>query len=199
MRFSPTYRQRPIGMCRNFHLPAIWRMLACCNRGVRERESKHGAFQRGPCCHGHDRDLCTVVGGRPLELSSYQTIDLLRTEERDEPAATHFLTQAIRRQGVPETMTIDGREAKAAAMRGDNAEPGRAILIRQVKYRNTILEQDHRAVKRITRPIQGFKSFDAAQYTRTGIELMPMLRKDQLAEGGEQALTPAHQFSALAA
>jgi transposase-like protein len=120
-----------------------------------------------------------------------QTIDFLLTEERDEQAATRFLTKAIRRHGVPETITMDGSEANAAAIRGYNAEHGTAIIIRQVKYLNNILEQDHRAVKRITRPIQGFKSFDAAQCTLTGIELMHMLRKDQLAEGGEPALTPA--------
>jgi len=45
------------------------------------------------------------------------------------------------------------------------------------------VEQDHRGVKRVTRPMLGFKSFDAAQYTLTGVELMHMLRKGQL-EGG---------------
>jgi transposase-like protein len=60
-------------------------------------------------------------------------------------------------------------------------------------------EQDHRGVKRITHPILGFKSFDAAQSTLVDIELMHMLRKGQLADGVEQALTVAKQFYALAA
>jgi transposase-like protein len=47
--------------------------------------------------------------------------------------------------------------------------------------------------------MQGFKSLDAAQCTLTGIELMYMLRKGQLAEGTEWDLTPAQQFYALAA
>jgi putative transposase len=64
---------------------------------------------------------------------------------------------------------------------------------------NNVVEQDHRAVKRVTCPMLGFKSFDAAQYTLTGIELMHMLRKGQLAEGSEQGLTPAAQFYTLAA
>jgi transposase-like protein len=46
-----------------------------------------------------------------------------------------------------------------------------------VKYLNNIIEQDHRSVKRVTRPMLGFKSFDAAQSTLAGIELMHMLRK----------------------
>src|SRR3989449_10795543 len=108
-----------------------------------------------------------------------QTIDFLLTEQRDEQAAKRFLTKAIRRHGVPEKITIDGSAANAAAIRSDNTEYGTTIIIRQVKYLNNIVEQDHRVVKRITRPMQGFKAFDAVQYTLTGIELMHMLRKGQ--------------------
>ena len=78
-----------------------------------------------------------------------QTIDFLLTEHRDEQAAKRFLTKAIRRHSVPETITIDGSEANAAAIRRYNAEHGTAIVIRQVKYLNNILEQDHRTVKRV--------------------------------------------------
>jgi len=45
----------------------------------------------------------------------------------------------------------------------------------------------------------GFKSFDAAQATIGGIELMHMLRKGQMEDGGEQGLTAAEQFYSLAA
>jgi putative transposase len=79
-----------------------------------------------------------------------------------------------------------------------NKEYGTSIAIRQVKYLNNIVEQDHRGVKRITRPMLGFKSFDAAQSTLVGIELMHMLRKGQLAGGVAQGRTAAEQFYALA-
>ncbi len=128
-----------------------------------------------------------------------QTIDFLLTEERDEQAAKRFLTKAIRRHGVPETMTIDGSAANEAAITRDNEEYGTAIDIRQIKYLHTMVEQDHRGVKRITHPMLGFTSFDAAQSTLVGIELMHMLRKRQLDDGVEQGLTAAEQFSALAA
>ena len=63
-----------------------------------------------------------------------------------------------------------------------------------------MVEQDHRAVKRITRPMLGFKSFAAAHDTLVGIELMHMLKKGQMVvEGGAEGLTPAEQFYALAA
>jgi putative transposase len=129
-----------------------------------------------------------------------QTIDFLLTEQRDERAAMRFLTKAIRRHGVPEKITIDGSEANAAAIRGYNEAHGTAIIIRQVKYLNNRVEQDHRAVKRVTRPMLGFKAFEAAQGTLAGIELMHMLKKGQMVgEAGAEGLTPAEQFYTLAA
>jgi len=62
------------------------------------------------------------------------------------------------------------------------------------------VEQDHRAVKRVTRPMLGFTSFDAVQRTLAGIELMPMIKKKQrMVEAGDEGLTAAEQFCALAA
>ena len=127
-----------------------------------------------------------------------QTIAFLLTEQGDERAAMRFLTKAILRHGVPEKITVDGSEANAAAIRSYNEDHGTAIIIRQVKYRNNVVEQDHRGVKRVTRPMLGVRFFDAAQCTLAGIELMHMLRKGQIEEGVEQGLTPAQQFYALA-
>ena len=129
-----------------------------------------------------------------------QTIDFLLPEHRDEYAAKRFLTKAIRRHGVPEKITIDGSAANEAAIKSYNEEHGTAIAIRKIKYLNNIVEQDHRAVKRITRPMLGFKSFAAAQDTLVGVELMHMIKKKQLVvEAGEEGLTAAELFYALAA
>ena len=129
-----------------------------------------------------------------------KTIDFLLTEHRDEQAAKRFLTKAIRRHGGgPEKITIDGSAANEAAIKRYNEEHGTVIVIRKTKYLNNIVEQDHRAVKRLTRPMLGFKAFDAAQATLTGIELMHMLRKGQLEGGREQGRSAAEQFYALAA
>ena len=128
-----------------------------------------------------------------------QTIDFLLTEQRDERAAKRFLTKAIRRHGVPDMVTIDGSGASAAAIRSYNEEHGTTIIIRQVKYLNNMVEQDHRSVKRVTRPMLGFKSFAAAQAALVGIELMHMLKKGQMVVEGAEGLTAADQFSALAA
>jgi putative transposase len=132
--------------------------------------------------------------------ASGQTIDFLLAERRDTEAALRFLTQAIHRHGVPEKITIDGSEANEAAIKRYNEAHGTHIIIRQVKYLNNVVEQDHRAVKRVTRPTLGFKAFDAAQVTLAGIELMHMLKKQQMmVEAGDEGRTAAQQFYALAA
>jgi putative transposase len=129
-----------------------------------------------------------------------ETIDFLLTENRDKEAALRFLKKAIRRHGVPETITIDGSDANAAAIKSYNQEHGTTIAIRQVKYLNNVVEQDHRAVKRITRPMLGFKSFEAAQCTLAGVELMHMIKKRQMVvEAGDEGLTAAELFYSLAA
>ena len=129
-----------------------------------------------------------------------QTIDFLLTEHRDAEAALRFLKKAIRRHGVPETITIDGSDANEAAIKRDNEAHGTCIISRQVKYLNHVVEQDHRAVKRVTRPMLGFKSFDAAQVTLAGIELRHMLKKQQMmVEAGDEGLTATKQFYTLAA
>jgi putative transposase len=110
--------------------------------------------------------------------------------------ALRFLTKAIRCHNVPEKITIDGSEAHAATIRTYNQEHGTTITMRQVKYLNHVVEQDHRSVTRVTRPMLGFKSFDAAQSTFIGIELMHMLRKGQLEDGVAQDFTPAEPFYA---
>src|SRR5215831_3473124 len=65
-----------------------------------------------------------------------QTSDFLLTEHRDTEAALRFLKKAIRRNGLPETLTIDGSDANEAAIKRYNEEHGTAIAIRQVKYLN---------------------------------------------------------------
>ena len=129
-----------------------------------------------------------------------KTIDFLLTEQRDEKAARNFLNKAIGRHGgVPEKITIDGSAANEAAIKSYNEEHGTSIEIRKAKYLNNIVEQDHRGVKRITRPMLGFKSYEAAQATLTGIELVRMLRKGQLNGEELEGLSVAEQFNKLAA
>jgi putative transposase len=128
-----------------------------------------------------------------------QTVECPLTEPRDQQAARRFLTKAIRHHGAPDKMTSEGSEANAAAMKAYNEEHGTAISIRQLKDLSKRVAQDHRAVKRVTRPMLGFKSFWTAQRTLVGIALMQMLKKGQREEGGQPKQTPAKPFDSLAA
>jgi putative transposase len=128
-----------------------------------------------------------------------QTIDFLLTAHRDKQAALHFFRKAIRQQGLPDKVTIDQSGANNAALEALQEETGLTIEIRQSKYLNNLIEQDHRAIKRIVRPMLGFKSFNSACCTLCGIELMHMIKKGQMITVDSQSLSAAEQFYALAA
>src|SRR5262249_24069724 len=83
------------------------------------------------------------------------------------------------------------------ALRRYNRQQKTSITIRHSKYLNNIVEQDQRAVKRVVRPMLGFKSFWAARCTIAGIEVMHAIRKGQLIGAQEMGRTPAEQFYTL--
>ena len=135
---------------------------------------------------------------RAVDTEGY-TIDFLLTPTRDRDAAEAFLHKAIRLQGLPEKITIDKSGSNTAAIRRYNKTHKTAIVIRHSKYLNNIVEQDHRAGKRLTHPLRGFTSLWAACGTVAGIEVMHAIRKGQLATTANARQTPAEQFYALAA
>ena len=75
-----------------------------------------------------------------------------------------------------------------------NAERETPIEIRQAKYLNNIVEQDHRAIKRRTRPMLGFKTFRCARILLGGIETMHMIAKGQMIDGAGPKRSAAEQF-----
>lgn len=133
--------------------------------------------------------------------SSGQTIDFLLTAKRDAAAALRFFRKAIRQHGEPEVVTIDKSGANTAALATLNTgKPDEeTITVRQSKYLNNLVEQDHRNIKRRIRQMLGFKSFRRAQTILAGIELIHMIRKGQLHHPTGDRLSPAEQFCLLAA
>ena len=127
-----------------------------------------------------------------------KTVDFLLTARRDKAAAARFFEKAMKASGVPEKVTMDKSGANKAAMDEINGRGETPIIVRQVKYLNNIVDQDHRFVKRITKPMLNFKSFRAARNVLAGIELMHMIRKGQLLLKGCSELSFADQFYALA-
>ncbi len=102
----------------------------------------------------------------------------------------------------PTVITIDKSGANTAALAALNADKPEeeTITIRQSKYLNNLVEQDHRNIKRRTRSILGFKSFRRAQTIQASIELLNMIRKGQYQHPqSERVLSPAEQFYLLVA
>jgi putative transposase len=122
------------------------------------------------------------------------TVDFLLTAKRDMAAARRFLERAINLHDLPEKITIDKSGANTAAIESVKADACVDILMRQNKYLNNIVEQDHRAIKRITRPMLGFKSFWSVRILIAGIETMHMIRKGQMDCPAGQTMSAAQQF-----
>jgi len=137
---------------------------------------------------------------------SGNTIDFMLSKKRDKKAAKQFFKKAIFTHGLPEKITIDKSGSNTSALNSINllltllsifSGIFLQIKIRQIKYLNNIVEQDHRGIKRITKPMMGFKAFHSAEATICGIELHRMLRKKQHIEAKNSAIF--EQFYALAA
>lgn len=124
------------------------------------------------------------------------TVDSMLSKNRDAEAARSFFAKSIKSSGIPEKVTIDKSGANQAGLIAINLQLiifamilltlfifkealSLQINIRQIKYLNNMVEQDHRGIKRITKPMLGFKAFYTAEATLFGIELHHMLRKKQ--------------------
>jgi putative transposase len=128
---------------------------------------------------------------------SGKTIDFYLSPHRDRQSALIFLRKAIGNNNVPSVINIDKSGANTAGIKSYNRTEDQRILIRQCKYLNNIVEQDHRGIKRIVNPILGFKSFKSAEITLEGIELIRMMKKGQMR--GFEDCSVKEQFEFLAA
>lgn len=113
-----------------------------------------------------------------------QTIDFLLSAKRDAAAAKSFFRKALRQPHTvnPRTITVDKNAAYSIAAKAikRDGEFWRFSRLRQVKFLNNIVEQDHRRIKRLVRPGLGFKSFVTVNQTIAGYEAMAMIRKGQV-------------------
>ncbi|MFL9936432.1 IS6 family transposase [Paraburkholderia sp. RL18-103-BIB-C] len=126
-----------------------------------------------------------------------QTVDLLVHAHRDEAAARRYFEKAIDQNGAPETITVDKSGANLAALKAINADREAPVKVRQNKYLNNLVEQDHRAIKRIIKPMMGFKDFRCARIILSGIEVMHMIRKGQMKTTKGTSPPAAKQFYSL--
>lgn len=101
-------------------------------------------------------------------------------EHRNKAAASAFFKQAIDTNGFPNKVTIDKSGANYVGLESINmllVGLLSFIEICQVNYLNNVVEQDHRSIKKITKPMMGFKAFHSAQTTIDGIETAHMIRR----------------------
>jgi putative transposase len=93
-------------------------------------------------------------------------------------AARHYFEKSTEQNRKSETVTIDKSSSNLAALQALSARRETPIRIRQRKYLNNIVEQEHRAIRRRTRLTLGFKYLRCACILLGGIEIMHMIRKE---------------------
>ena len=116
--------------------------------------------------------------------SQGNTLDFLLCAKRDASAAERFLRKTLNASHTqsPRVINVDKNAAYPAAVDDLKAEEQlfETTELRQVKYLNNRVEQDHRFIKRLTKPGMGFGSFHTARRTIRGFEAMNMIRKGQV-------------------
>ncbi len=126
------------------------------------------------------------------------TIDFLLRKHRDLVAAKTFFCKALRNNGYPKKITIDKSGSNISALNDINKDlpKSQKIEIHQIKYLNNIIEQNHRFIKKRTKPILGFKSFNSARITIVGIENIRIIQRMQII-GADDNYTVFENFKVL--
>ena len=116
--------------------------------------------------------------------SQGNTLDFLLTAKRDALAAKRFFRKTLKaiHTSTPRVITVDKNPAYPKAIKELKAAKKlpEEVKLRQSKYLNNIVEQDHRGIKRLVKPGMGFGSFNTARRTIRGYEIMNMMRKGQV-------------------
>jgi transposase, IS6 family len=163
---------------------------------LEQRTRRHLRPCRGPW---HVDETYVRVGGQWRYLyravdGTGQTIDFLLSATRDKQAARRFFRKALGRANTrqPRTIVTDRLKSYPGALRALKraGELGRFTRHRRGRWLNNLVEQDHRRIKRRTRPMLGFKRFRTARRTLAGVEAMAMLAK------GQVRAMPANDISA---
>ena len=112
------------------------------------------------------------------------TLDFMLSAKRNGKAAARFFHKVLKAEHTqtPRVITVDKNAAYPVAMDKLKSDETMAedIELRQIKYLNNIIEQSHRNIKRIVKPMMGFKSSNSARRALSGIEAMNMISERQV-------------------
>jgi transposase, IS6 family len=140
---------------------------------------------------GEWRYLCRAVDG------TGQTIDFLLSAKRDKKAAKRFFRKALGRENTrhPRVVVTDRLKSYPGVLREmkRDSELWRFTRHRRGRWLNNLVDQDHRRIKRRTRPMLGFQGFWTAKRARDGVEAMTMLVKGRTStsRAGQRPAGPA--------
>jgi transposase-like protein len=116
--------------------------------------------------------------------SAGNILDFLLTAKREAKAAKRFFRKTLKaiHTSTPRVITVDKNPAYPKAIKELKAAKKfpEIVKLRQIKYLNNIVEQDHRGIKRLVKPGIGFGSFNTARRTIRGYEIINMMRKGQV-------------------
>jgi transposase-like protein len=139
-----------------------------------------------------DETAVSVRGGKHYLYRAVdrhgKSVDSVLRGDRSMDAAQAFFRNAVASQwspGWPSKVNLDGNSASHRALRllGQEDPRWRAVVVRDRRYLNNIVEQDHRAIKRRCASMLGFKSFQTAAVTLAGVELAHRIHKRQFSFG----------------
>jgi transposase-like protein len=112
------------------------------------------------------------------------TIEFMLSAKRNISAAKRFFKKTMRadHRRLPFSINVDKNAAYPDAFTASQDERvlPRDCKLRRVKYLNNVVEQDHRFIEKKVRASQCFKSFQMAERTLEGMEVMNMIRKGQV-------------------
>ena len=116
--------------------------------------------------------------------STGNTIEFMLSAKRDVSAAKRFFKKMMRadHRKLPFTISVDKNATYPEAFITSQDEKilPQDCQFRRVRYLNNIIEQDHRLIKKRVGACLGYRSFDTAERTIQGVEVMNMMRKGQV-------------------